>query len=150
MNVVELALKQVGAAEVPKGSNRGPVVDQYTGGNAVPWCALFTSWLFRAVGRDLPGDYAPSPGKMSDYCSVSKTEDVFQNHGWYFMAPEAGDLVFYSDRGLSDAGPGRHIGLVVAVHADYIETVEGNWGQEVAHRKVKRSSPKIVGYGRRP
>jgi hypothetical protein len=150
--VITLALAQVGLEEVPRGSNRGPDIDKFTGGNAVPYCALGICWLFRECGRAIPGDFVPTPGRMSPLCSVTHMERVFTEHDWMVMAPQPGDVVFYKDRGLSDRGPGRHVGLVVEVN-DYgqtFRTVEFNWSQGVRSRWVKREDPKVVGFGRRP
>jgi hypothetical protein len=139
---------QVGFREVPKGSNRGPQVDLYTGNRAEPWCGHFVAWAFRSVGHPLPGDIAPSPTRANPLASVSHTERVFAEHGWMHREPREGDLVFYATRGMSDPGRGRHIGIVVGVTPTHIETVEGNWGDAVVRRRVLRTSAQITGYGR--
>ena len=147
---VAIALSQVGVRESPKGSNRGPDVDKYTGCRAEPWCAHFVAWCFREASAELPGDVMPSPKRARAYASVSHTLRVFQEHGWFYNEPQVGDIVFYSKRGKSDAGSGKHIGIVVAVGPESFETVEGNWGDRVAKRVVDRDFPDIVGFGRRP
>ena len=53
--VLDAAVAQIGVHEEPDGSNRGPVVDQFTGftgdGDGPPWCLYFVSWCFaRAAG----------------------------------------------------------------------------------------------------
>jgi len=149
-DVVNAAYHQVGFRESPPKSNRGPQVDLYTGGRAEPWCAHFIAWLFRALGDPLPGDVAPTPKRANPLASVSFTERVFSEHGWLVMMPQVGDLIFYKDRGQSDPGRGRHIGLVVAVTGDTVRTVEGNWGDAVVHRTLRRGDPRISGYGRPP
>lgn len=148
--LIKLALAQVGKREDPKGSNRGVDVQPYTGGRAEPWCAHFVAWLFRQTGRPLPGDKEPTPKQHNPLASVTETERMFRDHGWIVREPQAGGVVFYTDRGRSDRGPGRHIGFVTKVGLDSFETVEGNWGDRVCHRVVKRSDPKIAGFGFRP
>jgi len=150
MNVVELALSHVGVRETPKGSNSGPVVDTFTGGRPEPWCAHFVAKVFRDCGRTIPGDVVPTPKRANPLASVSHLERVIAEHGWAVREPQVGDIVFYKTRGKSDAGPGRHVGIVVAVNATHFETAEGNWGDVVAHRTVSRADPTISGFGRVP
>jgi len=146
--VVRIALSQVGVKEQPRGSNKGPQVDRYTGGNAVPWCALFCLWVYREAKCPIPGDFSPSPGKMPPMCNVEHFERVFKEHDWHYMAPKEGDLVFFSHRGNSDRGPGRHIGIVVKVELDRIQIVDGNWGDSVRNRWVRLDCGEITGFGR--
>lgn len=56
---LQIAVSQIGQMEVPKGSNRGPMVDQYqlsigldpSGHN--PWCMAFMYWCFGEAARRL-------------------------------------------------------------------------------------------------
>lgn len=148
--LVAAAVHQIGFREEPKGSNRGPQVDLYTGGRAEPWCAHFVAWLFRVLGAPLPGDHPPSPNRALALAGVAHMERVFKDHGWLYREPKVGDVIFYANRGLSDPGRGRHCGLVIACTPKHIETVEGNWGDAVVHRRVQRDDPRITGYGRHP
>ena len=149
-DVVDLAKTFIGAKEVPPGSNRGPQVDLWTGGRPEPHCSHFVAWLFRQCGKALPGDVVPSPKRANPLASVSHLERVIKEHGWAVREPQVGDIVFYLTRGKSDAGPGRHTGIVIAVDATHFETVESNWSDRVAHRTVSRSDPTVAGFGRRP
>lgn len=150
MDVVTHARSFVGAREIPKGSNTGPVVDTFTGGRPEPWCAHFVAKVFRDCGRVIPGDVIPSTNRANPLSSVSHLERVFKEHDWFVREPAVGDVVFYLTRGKSDAGPGRHTGIVVAVNDTHFETVEGNWGDVVAHRTVSRADPTVAGFGRKP
>jgi hypothetical protein len=147
---VAIALSQVGIREDPKGSNRGPQVDLYTGGRPEPWCAHFTAFCFREAGYPIPGDVVPTPRRANPLASVSHTERVFDEHGWAVREPQVGDVVFFKTRGRSDRGPGRHIGIVSAVTDKDFEIVDGNWGDAVTRRRVARSNPDVSGFGRRP
>jgi cell wall-associated NlpC family hydrolase len=147
---VAIALSQVGVRESPKGSNRGPDVDKYTGGRAEPWCAHFVAWCFRETGKPIPGDTIPTPRRANQLASVTRTEAIFGQHDWLVSEPKVGDIVFFKTRGRSDRGPGRHIGIVSAVGLTDFEVVDGNWGDAVTRRKVKRGSADISGFGRMP
>ncbi len=151
MSLVGAALSYVGLKEDPRGSNRGPDIDQFTGGRAEPWCGHFVSFLFDAVGRPLPNYRKPSPTQHNDYASVTFMERVFSEHDWLVRTPEPGDVAFYPSRGRSDSGPGRHVDLVVAVDpmARTYDAVSGNWGDGVVLRK---SVPYRMAnaFGRRP
>jgi hypothetical protein len=151
MSPIQIALSQVGVKEQPKGSNRGPMVDKYTGGNAVPWCALFVLWCFREAGLKIPGDGIPKLNNVTPLCNVEHFERVFKEHEWFYMAPKAGDIVFFQHRGMSDKGKGRHIGIVVkVVGSDKIEVVDGNWSDSVVQRIIKIQDSGITGFGRLP
>lgn len=151
--LVALAREQVGNREVPKGSNRGPLVDQYTGRRAEPWCGHFVAWCFRSVDWTIPTDSEPSPSSANPLAGVAYMLGIFKSHDWLYMQPQVGDVVFYGSRGKSDVGPGMHCGIVIAVNGDSIETVEGNWSDAVSHRHIpvySNTNPKIVGFGRLP
>jgi hypothetical protein len=149
-DVIRIAESQVGFREDPKGSNRGVDIDKYTGARAEPWCAHFVAWVFREAGKPIPGDIIPNKKRANPLASVSHTERVFAEHGWLVREPGPGDVVFFKTRGQSDRGPGRHIGIVVGVDLTHIDVVDGNWGDRVSKRRIRRNDPEIVNYGRRP
>jgi hypothetical protein len=68
--VLEVALSQVGVEERPRGSNRGPEVEQYLAsvhlppGN--PWCAAFVSWCVREAVKEVggPPEFVASGGAL--------------------------------------------------------------------------------------
>lgn len=144
-----------GSAEVPKGSNRGPRVDLYTGGRAEPWCGHFVAWCHHEAGIVIPGYVKPSPTVASPLAGVQFLEDTFKKHGWWWPVgdmklgvPSAGDLVFLNRRGQSDKGPGRHVGIVERVDGPYVVSIDGNWGDRVARVRRVMISPLISGFGR--
>jgi len=147
---IAIALNEVGVKEQPLGSNRGERVDLYTGGRAEPYCAHFVAWCFREAGMAIPGDVIPMPKRANPLASVAHMERVFFEHGWLMKEPLPGDVIFYKNRGQSDPGRGRHVGLVLGVDKGYIETVEANWSDSVVKRRLPRSDPRIANYGRRP
>jgi hypothetical protein len=152
-DVVSIAKAEVGAREVPAGSNGGPRVNVFTGGRREPWCAHFVAWCFRRAGRALPRDVVPSPSVANPLASVAYMELTAKNLG-YWLPPgstvQAGDVIFYGDRGVDDELAGRHVGLVVGVSGRGISTVEGNVSNQVDFRLISPTSPRITGFGRFP
>lgn len=147
---VQIALSQVGIKETPRGSNKGPEVDVYTGRRPEPWCGHFVAWCFRKAGKPIPGDVEPSPRRANPLASVSFMERVFKEHGWAVREPAPGDIVFFSTRGKSDKGPGRHVGIVAEVNLTHIVVVDGNWGDAVSKHSVRRDDVTVAGFGRLP
>jgi len=145
--LVALALAQEGFREQPPKSNRGLHIDLYTGNRPEPWCAHFVAWLFRYLGCPLPRDVPPNEKTANPLASVAFLEGVFKKQGWHQGQPAVGAVVFYSNRGLSDPGPGRHCGIVVSYTSTSITTIEGNWGDRVARRTLPRTDKRITGFG---
>lgn len=116
MAMVAIARTQIGLGEIG-GNNRGPIVEKYTKGQDVAWCASFVSWVrFRA-------------GQQHNYLLAARSY-------WTIYArqrvalPRAGDLIIFS-RG-SHQG---HIGIVERVQGQDITTIEGNVGAYPARVK---------------
>ena len=131
---------ELGIAEVPPGSNRGPGVDAFTGGRPEPWCADFVSWVLRAAGHPLLGG--------EDGWRLPWTGDVrawFARRGRYreraVAEPLPGDVVWFVH---------GHVGIVVGVRGTAIDTIEGNSDDAVRHRTYDgwRANPDIGGFGR--
>lgn len=123
--VLRVALGEIGAVEVPLGSNRGPRVDVYCGkAPGTPWCAWFVSWCQQRAG-------VPAPRIGSVW-------------GWYEWGqrrkrvtdkPQPGDLAI-----IRRANRRGHVAFVAAVLDDgRIATIGGNEGNAVRGR-VRRVS----------
>jgi hypothetical protein len=148
--IVARALSEVGVREM-RGQNDGIPSERYMGGRREPWCAHFIAWLFRSEGRPLPKDVPPRPEVANPLAGVQYMEYVFRELGWLVQAPKPGDVVFFKDRGTSDRGHGRHVGLVTSVSPDgRFQTVEGNLGDRVAVMVYSPSNPRIASFGRVP
>jgi cell wall-associated NlpC family hydrolase len=106
------------------------------------------AWCFKEAGTQIPGHVNPSKTKANPLASVNFMERVFREHDWLVREPKPGDIIFFKGRGQSDRGPGRHVGIVVGVDSDKIEVVDGNWGDAVSHRKIKKGDPNIASFGR--
>lgn len=86
------------------------------GANDVPYCAAFTSWVFDRANTGaagLPGAYCPA--MLAAAVRAGATVDPRQ--------AQAGDIVYYDWDG---DGESDHVGIVVANHGSYLETIEGN------------------------
>lgn len=141
--IVERAASQVGVVEKP--GNTGIPLERYAlhGEGPAPWCARFVRWLFVEEGR-------PLPGNRWELGSVQRMEDACRAAGYLVAEPAPGDIVFFASRIGSDSGAGRHVGVVTAVSASRIQTIEGNSGNAVARRGYERSSRHIASYARIP
>lgn len=140
---LEIAIKEKGNAEIPRGSNWGPDVKKYLNSVGInfpaPWCMAFVYWCF-----------SEAADRMAVKNPLVKTGGVM--HHWNnapkfrVVHPEPGD-VFIMDysKGLG------HTGIVEKVKDSFIVGVEGNTndegsreGFEVCDRE--RSKSRIKGY----
>ena len=69
--------------------------------------------------------------------------DYYRSAGAWYDTPVIGDQIFYGKK-----GDETHTGAVYDVDDTYVYTVEGNYGNQVAERRVKRTDSSISGYGR--
>ena len=144
MSIVQTAIQEIGVTEIK--SNQVKYNDWFYGrtvndndGGFYPWCVAFIAWC--ANECDLLGEGKPflktaGCSQMSGYFREQGFEeysitDIEPLGGSEYM-PVPGDIVFYS--GYS------HIGLVVEVGNDYIETVEGNAGNQVTRVHITRNN----------
>lgn len=71
---------------------------------------------------------------------VGYSARYYKNNGAYHTDnPQVGDQIFFGDM--------DHTGIIVAIDGDYITTVEGNYGNKVAKRRIKKTDSWIAGYG---
>lgn len=122
------------------------------------WCDAFVDWCFmKAYGvstaKSLLG------GGFDDY--TVNSANMYKNKGaWhtYKEEPKAGDQIFFVSSGKAQTiGNICHTGLVYAVDANYVYTIEGNTsgasgvvanGGGVAKKSYLRTYSRIAGYGR--
>lgn len=143
---LDFAVSQVGVKET--GDNRGVPHERYAlaGEEPLPWCARFVRWCFAQAGT-------PLPGNRYLIGRVDTLREELAKRGAILpasTAPEAGDLVFLRTRGMSDRGPGRHIGIVETVTPAAIVSIDGNWGDAVSRVTRGRAAPEILCFGRWP
>jgi peptidoglycan hydrolase-like protein with peptidoglycan-binding domain len=132
---VQLAVSQIGVLEKPLGSNRGPEVDRYLRAagldptrGSFPWCAAFVYFCFNEAAKAL--------GRRNPVVRTAGVLDHWQRAGEKGVAritAASAHLhealvrpghVFVIDTG--DPGGAGHTGLVEAVSAGKLVTIEGN------------------------
>lgn len=141
---LSVAQSQVGVREAT-GNNDGLPAQRYSNGRREPWCANFVAWTFRQSGN-------PLPGNQRRLASVQHMEDSMKKNNKWFPrgggTPQPGDVIFFGNRGASDRGPGRHVGIVEKVENGKVYTVEGNSSNSVRRRSYDLNNARITGYGR--
>lgn len=147
IDVVAIALSQVGVKEQP--GNGGTPLERYglPGEDALPWCARFVRWCYAQAGHQLPGN-------PYEIASVATMQRALEKAGAWLgrhQTPRRGDIVFYGVEGVSDVGVrGRHVGIVLRADAHWLHTIEGNWGDAVARRTLPAGASVIWGFARWP
>ena len=164
--VVEYAISQIGTAENPLGSNKqkyGALIDStdwylYKEGdrtwrhlvNGYDWCGQFVDADFITnFGIDKARKMLYRPVYNNYGAVVKYAFNYFKNAGKGFTKeqydPKPGDVIYFQNsKGLS------HTGIVVAVTATQVTTVEGNSGKNcwyVAKSTYSKTSSYIYGYG---
>lgn len=122
--IVKVAQSQIGKGE-QGGDNQGPIVEKYTQGKDVAWCAAFVSWTLKQAGKD--NRYLLS---ARSYWEIYRSQRV--------QHPKPGDIICFYRGKLS--GHLGHVGIVEQVEGDQIITIEGNRGNfpsKVARFKYK-------------
>ena len=137
--IIELARREVGVTETPKGSNCVKYNTAYYGGavsgSELPWCVVFIWWLFKELGAsDLF-----CGGMKTAWCNDVR-DYAMRNNQWVTENYKAGDLVLFNwdADGILD-----HIGLVIEVNGNALTTVEGNVSEKVG--QCTRSGITMVG-----
>lgn len=142
---LKVAQSQIGVKELT-GNNDGVPSERYLDGEKKSWCAAFIAFCYREAGIQLPGNKWLLP-------SVSYMQDKFRAFGWWISpsnTPVPGDVIFFHDRGESDAGKGNHVGIIEAVEGRFCRTIEGNIGNAVGRRLYTLGDRRIAGFGRVP
>lgn len=152
-SVLDAAGKWVGCKEAD-GSHR-KIIDTYNEIRPLPrgyrmtyddpWCATFVSACGYAAG-------------LSDIifpeCGCIPMINLYKQHGRWMeddsYKPQRGDVIFYDweDSGYGDnTGASDHVGLVWSTYGDDMTIIEGNKGNCVSFRDLKRNGKYIRGFG---
>lgn len=134
------------------GANDGVPAERYMRGDKLPWCAGFVLWCFDAA---ITKSLYTTTKQYYLLRNVKKMENEFKRRGLWFGPAlvdvvQPSDIIFFGDRGASDAGRGRHVGIVDSVEwpAGIVHTIEGNTSNKVQRREYKMTSKRITGYAR--
>lgn len=142
---VQIAISQLGKEESPRGSNKGPEVNQYLASVGIPpgnsWCMAFVYWCFNqaSIQLKIANPLTKTGGVLNEY-SHEKLNQV--------ATPQAGDIF------IMDLGNGLgHTGIIESINPNgTLHTIEGNTdpagsrnGYGVFRRERKASHP-IIGY----
>lgn len=129
-DAVRRALMDIGILEVPPGSNRSGVIDEYNRRAKVPegsyWCASAAGAWWLDVGLLVPDGYA----SCDNWLTWAKKTERFRPAA---SRPPIGGMVLYGKG--NDA---KHIGLIVRV-SDIVLSVEGNTTVEGANFGASRN-----------
>lgn len=144
-NAIQVAASQKGQQESPEGSNRCKYTTWF--GVEGPWCAMFLSWVWWAIGLRFTGAQTEK-----GWASAEMMRAYFQRKGWMVTTPRAGDVVFWHFPG-GHAGA-NHVSLFVKRPAGgRVDTWDGNTstandrdGGHVEQRD--RGDGYVIGYGR--
>ena len=152
-NVVQTAERYLGCRE-SDGSHM-QIIDRYNAheplavGYSVQytdsWCAAFVSTVAIECGLT---DIIPTE------CGCQSHIELFQNLGRWEEAddymPLPGDIVFYhwecTDEG-NCVGWSDHVGIVVGTAGNFIQVIEGNYGDAVGYHLIQVDHHEIRGYG---
>lgn len=132
LTVLDVAEKEIGVEEIPRGSNDGERVREYLRSANItvpaPWCAAFVVWCQKQAG-------------LSPFITAHVATMWDRNKDKQKSTPQPGD-VFVMLKGQSG-----HCGFVKRVEGDKIFTIEGNTndsgereGYEVCERERLVSS----------
>lgn len=121
--IIDRAKNEIGVHESPPNSNNvkyntwfygHPVQDGIPNkSSSYPWCAVFISWLFKA-----------EQGLCKKTASCVDMLDWFEKRGQVVKNPQPGDIVFFKFS--TNNRRTNHVGLVVSVSPNSINTIEGN------------------------
>lgn len=121
--IIDIAKKEIGTKENPANSNCVKYNRWYYGREVhdhdisptitYPWCCVFISWIFRT-----------EQGLCKKTASCSDLLKWFRDRGQIVKNPQAGDIVFFKYN--TNNRPANHVGLVVSVSGNVINTIEGN------------------------
>lgn len=153
MRTLDVAVTQLGVKE-DSGANDGIPATRYNRGDKLPWCASFALYC-NAQSTD--PKVATTNAEFYLFRSVAAFEAEMKRRGWWLdptRAPQPNDFVFFGDRGHSDAGTGRHMGIVESFTAPKLTSIEGNWSNAVCRVVHDLAKPaevqRITGFARFP
>lgn len=114
--------------------------------NGFDWCCVFVDWCFWIASNRSKEDamLVKPTGTLGAVVKFAYKELLDKK--MITISPQAGDQIFFID----SSGELAHTGLVKSVNAEdqTLETIEGNWKNQVLSRKLPINDPLIYAYGR--
>lgn len=147
----QIALEEYGknVYEQPAGSNSGPEIDKYTGGNPTQWCTLFATWVTEQAGSPVWHERTQSTGIVN---SRDFANYLMENGTWYDreqvineqLEPRPGDFIVYW-RGNFESNLG-HVDVVADTSGPRgtADLVGGNLNERV---QLRENFPYLQNYG---
>lgn len=112
--------------------------------NGYDWCDIFVDYCFLKVfGLEQAMRLLCQPKKSSG-AGCTSSRSYYRASGKYDKTPTIGSQIFFTKDGGKTC---YHTGIVCAIEADMVLTVEGNSGDEVRQHIYARSDKRIDGYG---
>ena len=114
--------------------------------NGFDWCCVFVDWCFWVASNRSKEDAMLVKPTVSLGAGVYWAYKELLDKRMITINPQAGDQIFFTD----STGELSHTGLVKSVNAEdqTLETIEGNWGNQVVSRKLPINDASIYAYGR--
>jgi hypothetical protein len=148
--IADLAAREIGVMEHPRGSNRGPRVDEYQAATWLkkkdwgPWCASFVCFIVREAMHEAGGKYTfrrPRTAGAFDLARWSRQQDLStQTRDTPGRDIARGDIVIFSFSHVGFAmGPPDKSGHVICVEGN-TDPKGGREGYGVFQRRRSISS----------
>ena len=146
---LRIARTQMGQQEVPRGSNRGPMVSVYqrvTGySDAVPWCLCFCYWCIEVASQ---GIGIGNPVTRTGSCDILL--EWAKRHGLATREPARGDIGLVLAK--ANSNDAIHAFMVDDIlDGNRLRTIEGNSNNDgsregylVCQRDARRISDKLI------
>lgn len=107
------------------------------------WCAVFIAWVyFKAFGRELSQRVLSYP-ERSCAAGVKWVYTYGKRAGRIVKNPQPGDIIILTS---VNGQSWQHVGIVSAITADRVATIEGNNGNRVREWGYDKDNPRIAGY----
>ena len=110
------------------------------------WCATFVSASAIKAGLT---HMIPTECGCQRQIDLFKDLDCWQEDDAYLPLP--GDIIYYcrTNKDLTGdcTGWSDHVGIVVGTNGNKIKVIEGNYGDQVGYRYIKKDATIIRGYG---
>jgi len=118
MDVVEIALKEIGTSEYPAKTNQTKY-GKWFGLDGLPWCGMFVSWCFHQAGRSLG-----NIGYKKGFAGCQTAHVYYKEKGCITKNPTRGDIVLYD---WNKDGRYDHTGIFIEkIDEETFSSVEGN------------------------